>query len=476
MAVRAKGIYGAAREVAPDELATLRRTFRGELMLPGSEGYDAARGVWNLMVDHRPALIARCLGVVDVSSAIQFARDHALELSVRGGGHSIVGHSVVDGGVMIDLSLMRGVLVDPGRHRAQVQGGALIADLDRETQHYGLATTGGVAYDTGVAGYTLGGGYGWLARRFGLACDNLASVELVTADGSRLVVSAESDPELFWALRGAGANYGVATSFEFELHPLDHSVAHGDVFVDIDHARPALRAFRDLLADSDDALTLDAFIGVAGPSLPVPESHRGRIVLGMSWIWVGEDPSGGDDLGQPLHVAAPVLSERVMRTSYVELQTGSERVRTRAYWKSSLLTAFEDDVLDAFIAAGIAANADGERATVELIGLGGAIGRVDEEDSAYGHRDAVLDFLAISTWTDPAEDEARMSAARAAWQEVSQVSDAGVYVNNLGLEGVERVRHAYGAEKFDRLARVKARIDPDNVFRHNQNIPPAVSG
>ena len=459
--------------VTSEQLAALQRTFRGELLTPGADGYDAARQVWNLMVDHRPALIARCLGVGDVASAIRFARERGLEVSVRGGGHSIVGHAVVDGAVMMDLSLMRGVLVDPARRRAQVQGGALIADLDRETQQFGLATTGGVAYDTGVGGYTLGGGYGWLARRFGLACDNLVSVELVTADGSRLVVTAESDPELFWALRGAGANFGIATTFEFELRPLDHPVAHGEVVVDIDHARPALRAFRDLLASADDALTLDAVVSVAGPGFPIPEIHHGRVVLAMTWIWVGEDPSVGEQLGRPLHTATRVLGETVGRTSYVDLQTGPERVRQRAYWKSSLLREIGDDVLDAFVEAAITANGEGERASVELIALGGAIARVRDGDSAYGHRDAVLDFLAISGWTDPAEDEARMSAARAAWQQVTRFSDAGVYVNNLGLEGLERVRQAYGAEKFDRLALVKRRVDPENVFRHNQNIPPA---
>lgn len=475
MAMRAKDVSGAAEGVRSDQLAALRRTFRGELLSPGSNGYDAARQVWNLMVDRRPALIARCLGVGDVAAAIRFARDRGLEVSVRGGGHSIVGHAVSDGGVMVDLSVMRGVLVDPVRQRAQVQGGALIADLDRETQHFGLATTGGVAYDTGVAGYTLGGGYGWLARRVGLACDNLVSVELVTADGSREVVTAESDAELLWALRGAGANFGVATLFEFALHPLDHPVAYGDVIVDIDHAGPALRAFRDLMAEADDALTLNAVVGVAGPSFPIPEIHHGRVVLSMSWIWVGDDVSVGERLGRPLH-AAPVLGERVVRTSYVDLQTGAERNRQRAYWKSSLLREVGDDVLDAFVAAGVTANANDELATVELIALGGAIARHGEDDSAYGHRDAVFDFLAISTWTDAAEDGARMSAARMAWQQVAQTSDAGVYVNNLGLEGVERVRQAYGAEKFERLTRVKRRVDPDNIFRHNQNIPPAPFG
>jgi FAD/FMN-containing dehydrogenase len=476
MTVRTKDISAAAEAVASDDLDAVRRTFRGQLLTPGADGYDAARQVWNLMVDHRPALIARCLGVGDVAWAIRFARDRGLEISVRGGGHSIVGHAVVDGGVMVDLSLMRGVLVDPARRRAQVQGGALIADLDRETQHFGLATTGGVAYDTGVGGYTLGGGYGWLARRFGLACDNLVSIELVTADGSRLVVTAESDPDLFWALRGAGANFGVATTFEFALHPLDHPVAFGSVFVDLDHAPAALRAFRDLLASADDDLTLDAFIAVAGPALPIPEIHHGRAVLGMTWVWVGEDPSAGERIGRPLHTATPLLGERVRRASYVDLQTGAERVRQRAYWKSSLLREVGDDVLDAFVAAGTTANADGERASVELIALGGAIARVRDEESAYGHRDALLDFLAISTWTDPADDEARMSAARAAWQQVARISDAGVYVNNLGLEGLERVRAAYGADKFDRLARIKRRVDPDNVFHHNQNVPPAPLG
>ncbi len=249
-----------AGQITAESLESLRGTFRGELLRPADEGYEAARRVWNAMVDKRPALIARCLGVADVAAAIAFGRSAGLEISVRGGGHSVTGHSVADGGLMIDLSLMRSVRVDPQRMVASVQGGALLMDLDREAAHFGLATPAGVVADTGVGGLTLGGGYGWLARRYGLSCDNLLAAEVVLADGSLLTASADEHPDLFWALRGGGGNFGLVTTLDLQLHRIGPMVGTGDVFYRIEDGMAALRAFRDLLAEAPDELYMQAFV------------------------------------------------------------------------------------------------------------------------------------------------------------------------------------------------------------------------
>jgi FAD/FMN-containing dehydrogenase len=456
-------------------LEELRRTFRGQLVTPADAEYDASRRVRNAMVDRHPALIARCLGAADVASTIAFAREQRLEVAVRGGGHSIVGHSVIDGAVVIDLSLMRGVEIDVARLRARAQGGAMIADLDREAQHLGLATTGGLVATTGVGGLTLGGGYGWLARRFGMACDNLRSAQVVTADGSVLIASEEEHPDLFWAIRGGGGNFGVVTSFELELHRFGPMVASGDVFYRYEDGLAALRAFRDLLVRAPDELYLAASAAMADEDTPVPDEYRGRPIVNLTWTWVGDRPRDGERIAQPLHRAPKPVAQFVNSMTYVQLQSGPnglDRPRRRMYWKSSFLKDLSDELLRTFLEATVAAN-DGRNLTAgEMLSMGGAIGRVGEEETAYAHREALVDFLAVAGWTDPAEDDDRMGAARHVWEGVAGLGAYGVYVNNLGSEGQDRVREAYGAAKYARLATIKARYDSDNVFRHNSNIRP----
>lgn len=456
-------------------LDALRRTLRGQLVTPSDPGYDVVRQVRNAMVDRHPALIARCLGAADVGASLGFAREHELEVAVRGGGHSIVGHSMIDGALVIDLSLMRGVQVDPARGRARAQGGALMADLDREAQHFGLATTGGLVASTGLGGLTLGGGYGWLARRFGLACDNLRAAEVVTADGSVVATSEDDDPDLFWAIRGGGGNFGVVTSFELALHPFGPTVTSGDVFYRYEDGLAALRAWRDLLATAPDELCLLAAAFIAGDDAPVPEEHRGRPVVVLTWTWVGDHAPDGERAAQPLHRAAQPLAEFVKSLTYVELQTGLGGVdppRARMYWKSSFLRDLSDPTLEAFLEATMAANAGRSLAAATMMSMGGAIGRVAEDATAYSHRDAVVDFLAVAGWTDPDDDEDRLAVARRIWEGVAGRGAYGVYVNNLGSEGQERVVEAYGTDKYERLARIKARYDPANVFRHTSNIQP----
>lgn len=457
-------------------LEELRRTFRGQLITPADAEYDASRRVCNAMLDRHPALIARCLGAADVASTITFAREQRAEVAVRGGGHSIVGHSMIDGAVVIDLSLMRGVQTDEARLRARVQGGAMWADVDRETQHFRLATTGGLVTDTGVGGLTLGGGYGWLARRFGLACDNLRSAEVVIADGSVLTASEEEHPDLFWAIRGGGGNFGVVTSFELELHRFGPMVASGDVYYLYEDGLAALRAFRDLLVNAPDELYLAASVSMAGEDTAVPDEHRGTPIVNLTWGWVGDEPRDGERIAQPLHRAAKPVAEFVNTMSYVQLQSGPNglnRPRRRMYWKSSFLNDLSDEVLRAFLETTVEANDGRNLAAAEMLSMGGAMSRVGEADTAYSHRDALVDFLAVASWTDPAEDDERMAAGRRIWEGVAGLGAYGVYVNNLGSEGQDRVREAYGAEKYARLAKIKARYDPVNLFRHNSNIPPS---
>lgn len=460
--------------VAGSRFDELRKNFRGHLITPTDGGYDQARHVWNAMVDHRPALVARCRGAADVAETLAFARDASLDISVRGGAHSIVGHSV-QGQVVIDLSLMRGVRVDPGLQIAEAEGGAIIADLDREAQWFGLATTGGLVGSTGVGGLTLGGGYGWLARRFGLACDNLRSVELVTADGSLVHASAEVEPDLFWAIRGAGANFGVVTRFEFELHPFDHAVPSGDVVYGGHDGLAALKAYRDVLATAPNELYLVATAGIAGETIPVPEDHHGRPFVMLSWAWLGDDPARSQDLSAPLYRAGTPIAEERQSLPYLQLQGGPQmdRERRRLYWKSSFLRDLSDEVLRTFLESAIEASSGRRRLHGELVSMGGAIAEVGEDATAYAHRSAMVDFLAVTSWTDPAEDESRLEGGRSLWTRVSDLGGRGVYVNNLGSEGQERVREAYGPAKYERLSRIKTRFDPDNIFHHNSNIQPA---
>jgi FAD/FMN-containing dehydrogenase len=467
---------GAPGGITAAGLEALRATFRGELLLPPDHGYESSRRVWNAMVDRRPALIARCLDVADVAAAIGFGRSAGLEISVRGGGHSVTGHSVVDDGLMIDLSLMRAVHIDPERMVASVQGGALIMDLDREAAHFGLATTGGVVADTGVGGLTLGGGYGWLARRHGLACDNLRAAEVVLADGSLLSVSADQHPDLFWALRGGGGNFGIVTTFELQLHRFGPMVVNGDLFYRIEDGTAVLHAFRDLLAAAPDELYLQAFVRHATPDIPVPEEHGGRPVVGVSWIWVGDDLEEGERVAAPLHRAATPLTEVVQPMTYVALQSSlltPDSAGKRHYWKSSLLADLSDAALTAFLESAADANRSAPALIAEMLSMGGAIARVGEDDTAYSNRHASVDFIASATWSDAADDEGHMTAARDVWQAVSSHGSSGVYVNNLGSEGEDRIRAAYGASKYERLAEIKARYDPENILHLNQNIRPA---
>ena len=460
------------------DVSRLRRTLDGKAMVPGDEGYDSAREVWNAMADRRPAVAVRCTSNADVAAAIAFARQHNLEIGVRCGGHSILGTCVPEGGLLIDLAGMRSVRVDPDARRAWVQGGALLGNLDRAAQEFGLATTAGNVSHTGVGGLTLGGGMGWLARRFGLACDNVVSYEIVTADGATLRVSESEHDDLFWGLRGGGGNFGVVTEFEFRLHPIGTTAMLIDNTFDLTEAPSAMRRWRDLLGDQVPApATPIAWVGTIADSPDMQSQLRNRTVASLGFVWVG-DPDEGRRLVPLVDSLGTPITKRVEDLSYLRLQSVDDEVHRpgsrRRYFKGHYLSELRDEAIDAFLSQGEPdSSADRSRLpNGSFQGYGGAITATSNDDSAFSHRNALVEFVASTAWTDAAEDGQRMDAARRFGAALEPYA-SGVYVNVLGDEGERGVRRAYPPDKLARLAALKRRYDPDNVFHLNQNIRPS---
>jgi FAD/FMN-containing dehydrogenase len=422
------------------------------ILHPGEAGYDEARKVWNPMVDRRPAMIARCRETKDVVAAILLARREGLEIGVRCGGHSVVGHAVPENGLMIDLQPMGGVRVDPERRRAWVQGGALLGALDAATQTRGLATTAGNVSHTGVGGLTLGGGMGWLARQHGLSCDNVVSFELVTATGDVVRASAEENPELFWGLRGGGGNFGVVTEFQFRLHATGTQALTAEFDFPADHAGPAFARWRDLSTTAPRSATYAAsvFDGVAT----------------LGFVWVG-DPAGGREHARVLTSLGRPLHQRVVELPYLALQQRDDTIQgpaLRRYWKGHYFRELPDAGIEALLAHDSSTGGS-------LQAHGGAIADVPDEATAFSHRDTAFEYVCAARWTDPAEDETRMATARESATRLEPYA-SGVYVNVLGDEGAAGIRRAYSPEKLARLTALKDAFDPDNVFHLNQNIPP----
>lgn len=433
--------------------------FDGVLIHPEDEGYEAGRSVWNAVVDRRPALIAKCASTADVVSAVRYGRQAGLEIGVRGGGHSFLGFPVVEGGLLIDLSGLASVRIDPGTRRAWVGGGALLGALDIAAQRFGLATTAGNVSHTGVGGLTLGGGTGWLGRLLGLTCDNVASYQLVTADGDLLRVDAKAQPDLFWALRGGGGNFGVVTEFEFRLHPVGTQAFVADFYFDLDEARTALRAWRDLFADTPRRATPVARVGRW-------DEFGGRRMASIGFVWVGDPDEGRQLLPAYSGIGRPV-AQHARELSYLDLQMGdddTERHQLRRYCKGLYLREFPDRAIDAFLAPG---NEMGARLTMN----GGAMADVPPGASAYSHRDALLEFTTSAAWTDPAEDEARVGSTRTYAAGLEPFA-SGSYVNTISDDDATAVRRAYSTPDLTRLAAVKRQYDPTNVFRHTHNIRP----
>ena len=464
-----------SRALTDASVASLRESFDGELLRPEDAGYEAARQLWNAMWDRRPGLIARCTGTADVVAAIKFARASDLEIAVRGGGHSVAGHSSTDGGLMLDLSPMRGVIVDPEARRAKVQGGAQLGALDHEAQLHGLATTAGVVSHTGVGGLTLGGGYGYLARQVGLACDNLISAEVVTATGDVLVASATQNADLFWALRGGGGNFGVVTTFEFQLHRSPREVVYGDLFFDLDDGPRVARGFADFTASMPAEMATNLAIASVRAEWGMDGLEVGMPIVNLFWVFVG-DAEKGRRLAAPLYEIAKPRVQETESVPYVSLQRAgdeSSRHGMRRYWKGSFISDLTDEGIQVFLARG---NQPGDPAPAwggEMFSVGGAVSRVEEDETAYSGRGALFDFLAISSWEDAAEDEVRLAGARRYWKAMEPHTMGRAYVNSLESDDQQRVQEAYGTGKFARLAALKQHYDPDNVFHLNQNIRPA---
>jgi hypothetical protein len=459
------------------ELTTIRG-FAGEVVEPGDAAYDGHREVWNAMVDRRPGLIARCTSADDVVAAIRHGREAGLEIAVKCGGHSVLGLSVPEGGLMIDLTPMGDVRVDPNRRRATVQGGALLRNLDQSTDSRGLATTAGNVSHTGVAGLTLGGGMGWLARQFGLSCDNVETYTVVTADGQTVRATATENPDLFWGLRGGGGNFGVVTEFEFRLHPTTGRALVAELFYDAAEAAAPMRAWRDLLAEAPRpaVLTADLITAPEAPFLP-PRLH-GRSVAIIGFVWVGDMEAARAYLPTIRSIGSPA-AEQVEEMSYVELQTsGDERHHhgLRRYSTGHYLAELSDSAIDAFLSRGIGAR-EPEPNLARMPGggfqaYGGAIAEVGEDDSAFSNRQTLVEFFGGATWADPAEDVERMAAARA-WGAAMEPFAKGAYVNALADTGDAVIGRIYRPDKLARLADLKRKYDPDNVFHMNQNIRPA---
>jgi FAD/FMN-containing dehydrogenase len=467
-------VVGTAGEAGLNEAAVerLREDLRGPLLRPGDDGYDAARRVWNGMIDRKPALIARCAGAADVVSAVNFGRTSRLLVSVRGGGHNVTGNAVCDGGLMIDLSPMKGIRVDPVERTVRAQAGVTWGELDHETQAFALATTGGQISTTGIAGLTLGGGLGWLMRKHGLAVDNLLSVDVVTADGRFCTASATANEDLFWALRGGGGNFGVATAFEYRLHPVGPIVTGGMALYPAAQARALLQFFREFMAAApDELMALLAFIS-APPAPFVPQHLHGAPVVAFAICHVGSPEEGQRTIEQIRGFGAPAV-DLLGPMPYVAVQQlfdASMPFGRQVYLRSDHVTGLGDAVIDALLAQ--AAKVTSPLSTAIVWPLGGAVARVGEHATAFGHRDTPFDVIVFSIWTDPQEAERHLQWGRdfgAAMRPFSR----GVYVNEMGVEGEERVRAAYNPQSYARLVALKTKYDPTNLFRMNQNIKPA---
>jgi FAD/FMN-containing dehydrogenase len=452
----------------------LRAAVKGQVFTPGDDGYAEAAAVWNgAHDDHRPAIVVRCAGAADVITAVGFARSTGLRIAVRGGGHSVAGFSTCDDGMVIDLSPMNAVRVDPAAGRATAGGGAVWADVDHETQAHGLATTGGLISTTGVAGFTLGGGIGWTMRKFGLACDNLAAADVVTADGQLVHASESENADLLWGLRGGGGNFGIVTQFEFDLHPLGPMVYAGPVFYPADAARDLLRAFRDWSENAPDDMTGFVSLTTAPPLPVIPEEWHGKKVAIFVATSTGPLDEGAGLVAEVRQVAEPI-ADLLGPMPYQVIQTLLDPLWPKgihAYFKATNLARLDDDLIDRLCELHLAS--PGPQCEVHVHQMGGAIARIDDGATAFAERSMPFVLNAVTGWHDPEAGPAHQEWARAVIAAASDASTGRAYVNFLG--DPDEARTSYGKDTYDRLVSLKNRYDPTNLFRLNQNIPPTGS-
>ncbi|MBB3178042.1 FAD-binding oxidoreductase [Variovorax sp. Sphag1AA] len=452
----------AKRQTDAPAIDRLLQHLRGKLVQPLDTGYDEARKVWNGAVDKRPAAIVYCTHADDVIETVRFARATNRQVAVRSGGHNVAGLSVCDDGIVIDLSRMKAIEVDPVHRVARAEAGLSLGEFDTATQAHGLATTMGVNSDTGIAGLTLGGGFGKLGRKYGLTCDNLIAADVVTADGRLLHTSASEHADLFWGLRGGGGNFGIVTAFEYQLHAVGPNLLVGSVLHRYDHARGAIKFFHEFSRRAADELSVDAGL------ITLPTGER---AFNITACYIGHPEAGRDALEPLLKFGSPIESSLEPRP-YLQIQSAGDTLFPRGrryYWKAQFLREISDGAIDAILE--VYPKAPSPSALLVFQQVGGAIARVPSSESPYANRDALYDCFPLAVWDSPADDQANIQWARELWSAVSPYSTGGVYANNLGDEGEDRVRAAYG-ENYARLVALKNKYDPTNFFRLNQNVRP----
>lgn len=454
------------------ELKRLKSALQGYLISPKDNEYEAARKVWNGMIDRHPSLIIRCAVEADVVQAIRFVREHNMLAAIRGGGHNVAGFGTCDGGVVIDLSLMKGVEINTAARTATAQPGLTWGEFDQATQAEGLATTGGLVSTTGIAGFTLGGGVGWLMRKYGLTIDNLLSTDLVTADGRLMSASASVNPELFWGLRGGGGNFGIVTSFRYRLHAVGPMVYGGALFYPLSQADDLLHFYRDWAPELPDEITSMAILLTAPPEPFMPPELQGTPMLAIGLCHVGTFEQG-KSLLQPLREFETPAVDKVGELPYTLLQSNQDAGApwgVQSYWKTEYLADLSDQSIHALIEQFL--GVPSPLTNIHIHHLEGAVGRIGENATAFAHRDAryILNFVGL--WQEPVEAERNIAWVREARQAIRPYASGAVYINFLGDEGDEGVRAAYGAEKYERLVELKKRYDPANLFHLNQNIRP----
>lgn len=459
--------------IAAERIAALRGCVKGPVLLPGDAGYEESRTVWNAMIERRPAAVLRCLGAADVVAGVAFAREHGLLLAIKGGGHNIAGLATADDALMLDLSLMRGVWVDPSQKLARAQRGCVLGDLDRETQLHGLAAVLGFVSLTGIAGLTLGGGFGYLTRRWGWTSDNVTAMELVTADGRVVRASERENADLFWGLRGGGGNFGVVTGIEYRLHPVGPEIVGGLVAWPASEAPRVLEFFREFAATAPPEVTLVALLRPAPPAPWLPSEWHGKLIIGILACHTG-DPAQAEQVVAPIKAFGRPIGDVLVRRPYVQMQSlldATQPKGRRYYWKSEYLASVPSEMFGKMIDH--AERIPSPHSGVILFQIDGALNRLDESHSPVGNRDARFVLNLAGSWERPEDDARNVDWARAAWTDLKSFSTGGNYVNFLTAdESPERVQAALGTS-LPRLAEIKRAWDPTNLFRTNRNIKPA---
>jgi FAD/FMN-containing dehydrogenase len=457
--------------ISDETIDKLRGKVKARIVLPGDPSYDEVRVIWNAMIDRRPAIIVQCAEADDVPHAITFARDNGLELSIRGAGHNIAGNAVCNDGVMIDLSTMANVRVDTEKKRAYVEPGATLANFDQAVQAHGLATPVGINSTTGISGLTVGGGFGWLTRKYGMTIDNLVSADVISAEGKKIRASENDNADLFWAIRGGGGNFGIVTQFEFDLHAVGPEILAGLLVFPFDQARQALRQYREFVASAPEELSVWVVLRQAPPLPFLPEDVHGREVVVFAIFYAG-DIKEGERVIEPLRSFGDAHGEHIGVQPYTEWQQAFDPLLTpgaRNYWKSHNFTELSDGALDVMIE--YAGGLPSPQCEIFIGHIAGAANRIPANAMAYGHRDTKFVLNVHGRWDDEAQDESCIAWAREFFNASAPFASAGAYVNFMTEEEGDRIEAAYGPN-YDRLVQIKRKYDPENVFHLNQNIKP----